>query len=278
MRLWSYTTTMDAECQVKVGFFLLVNLWYWTRRRPLRPRLVVPGYLEKVWGLKRRHRPHRTCRRFPLCEALSDRSLYSCEKERRSRQTYAMAREAGIPMTGTLTADRSRGHIRKLGTIRMYVCNWKCWFLTEGEDAEGEETQKEKDEGDEELSAFANGREERVASSGLPDVNELRIHGFGWLLSVGWLVGWSGWWMVDGVWTRLFVLHDVVFSAGGELWMFVEAIRSCLFFFFFGTRQQMVDFPCLSCRSSAQNTSLHVRLVMEQLAGQDKFTNHITIT
>lgn len=90
-----------------------------------------------------------------------------------------MAREAGIPMTGTLTADRSGEHIRKLGTIRMYVCNWKRGFLTEGEDAEGEETQKEQDEGDEELSAFANGREERVASSGLPDINELRIHGFG---------------------------------------------------------------------------------------------------
>lgn len=28
MRLWSYTATMDAECQVKVGLFLLINLWY----------------------------------------------------------------------------------------------------------------------------------------------------------------------------------------------------------------------------------------------------------
>ena len=28
MRLWSYTAIMDAECQVKVGLFFLVNLWH----------------------------------------------------------------------------------------------------------------------------------------------------------------------------------------------------------------------------------------------------------
>lgn len=31
----------------RLVFFLQVNLWYWARRRPLRPRLVVPGYLGK---------------------------------------------------------------------------------------------------------------------------------------------------------------------------------------------------------------------------------------
>lgn len=50
-------------------------------------------------------------------------------------------------MTGTLTAERSGRYICKLGHSTQ-VCNWKSWFLTEGEDAEGEETQKEKDEGD----------------------------------------------------------------------------------------------------------------------------------
>lgn len=53
------------------------------------------------------------------------------------------------------------------------MCSEESWFLTEGEDAEGEETQKEEDEGNEELGSLANGREERTASSGLPDVNEL---------------------------------------------------------------------------------------------------------
>lgn len=77
------------------------------------------------------------------------------------------------------------------------VYNWKSCFLTEGKDAEGEETQKEEDEGDEELSALANGREERVASSGLPDVNELRIHEFGWPSSVAWLASWAGGWCLD---------------------------------------------------------------------------------
>lgn len=28
MGLWSYTAIMDAECQMKFGLFLLVNLWY----------------------------------------------------------------------------------------------------------------------------------------------------------------------------------------------------------------------------------------------------------
>lgn len=93
-----------------------------------------------------------------------------------------------------------------LGPASMYASNWKSWFLTEGEDAKGEETQEEEDEGDEELSALANGRKERVASSGLPDVNELRIHGFGWLSSVGWLAGWSGWWMVSGLGSGCFTM------------------------------------------------------------------------
>lgn len=53
------------------------------------------------------------------------------------------------------------------------MCSEEGWFLTEGEDAEGEETQKEEDEGNEELGSLANSREERIASGGLPDVNEL---------------------------------------------------------------------------------------------------------
>lgn len=41
---------------------------------------------------------------------------------------------------------------------------------------------------------------------------------------VFWLVG-----LVDRVWTRLWVLHDVVFPAG-ELWKFVKADRSLFVF------------------------------------------------
>lgn len=111
MRLWSYTAIMNAECLVKVGLFFLVNLWYGhggADNGLVSSRLGISGNssASNVDSDSAEHvdgsHPVKDCQ----LEVASH-----LRKERRSGQTYAMATEAGIPMTGTLIADLSGARI-----------------------------------------------------------------------------------------------------------------------------------------------------------------------
>lgn len=108
MGLWSYTAIMNAECLVKVGLFFLVNLWYGhdgAHNGLVSSRLGISGNY-RASNVDSDRAEHvdgsHPMKNRQLVEVASQ-----LRKERRGGQTYAMATEAGIPMTGTLTADLS---------------------------------------------------------------------------------------------------------------------------------------------------------------------------
>jgi hypothetical protein len=106
MRIWSYTAILNAECQVKVGLFFLVNLWQ-------GHDAVHNGLVSSCLGIsgKKRYsnvdpdRAEHVDSPHPMKNGQVRVASYLRGGSR--RQTYAMATEAGIPMTGTLIADRS---------------------------------------------------------------------------------------------------------------------------------------------------------------------------
>lgn len=74
-----------------------------------------------------------------------------------------------MPMTGTLTRDRSRMEFKSVW--KELVEDWLQNEHTQCENAEERETQEEEGECDKELRVLANGGKEWASSSGLPDVD-----------------------------------------------------------------------------------------------------------
>lgn len=81
------------------------------------------------------------------------------------RKTYATAKDAGIPKTGTLAIDLST---RKLVTM-VNLCT-KPMDLTECEQPRQGETDGQQHKGDEELAALSDSGEKWAPRSGLPDL------------------------------------------------------------------------------------------------------------
>lgn len=76
-----------------------------------------------------------------------------------------MDNEAGIPMTGMLTTDRSDYTVRRHSHTQNSSCQ-----LTQAKQSSKEKTNGQEREANEEVAALANSWDEWIAGSALPDL------------------------------------------------------------------------------------------------------------
>lgn len=110
-RKWSYTQKCGRKMSNQRWFY--DGWFYGTRPEAARYDFVDLWVSQKkgAGDLRRRRRPRRTCIQFRTCERKMVREMDGRAERGLGRRgkgkTYAIATEAGIPMTGTAMMDRS---------------------------------------------------------------------------------------------------------------------------------------------------------------------------